>query len=130
MIRKRIELILASIIIVFSVILIATENNEVKKNVELEIIPINRSDGTVDFQVRTISYNGAYAPAHCLAIWVCDENDNFIRTIVRRALSYSQHLVKWNQITNGVYINGGGILCRNSNLILDNTLIRNNSTYE
>jgi len=101
MIRKRIELILASIIIVFSVILIATENNEVKKNVELEIIPINRSDGTVDFQVRTISYNGAYAPAHCLAIWVCDENDNFIRTIVRRALSYSQHLVKWNQMTNG-----------------------------
>jgi len=99
--KIRIILILTSIITIFSVILMATENREVKKDIELEIIPINRPDGTVDFQVRTISYSGAYAPAHCLAIWVCDENDIFIRTLVRRAWNYIEHLVKWNEMTNG-----------------------------
>lgn len=99
---NRIRIILlVSIITIFSVILIATENNEVNKNSELEIITNNRTDGTVDFQVRTTSYNGAYAPAHCLAIWVCDGNDIFVRTLVIRAWAYIQHLVKWNQMTNG-----------------------------
>jgi len=101
----RIILILVSIVTIFSAILIATENLQGNENSELEITTRNRTDGTVDFQVRTISYNGAYAPAHCLAIWVCDENDNFVRTLVRRAWSYIQHLMKWNEMTNGNYQN-------------------------
>jgi len=103
--ETRIILILVSIITVFSVVLIATESNDVNENPELEIIAKNRTDGTVDFQVRTVGYNGAYAPAHCLAIWVCDENDNFVRTLVRRAWFYMQHLIKWNEMTNGDYTN-------------------------
>lgn len=86
---------------IFSMLLKATENTSDKGKLDFEITPINRTDGTVDFQVRTLSYNGAYAPAHCLAIWVCDENDNFVRTLVRRAWFYIQHLVKWNEMTNG-----------------------------
>jgi len=101
----RIVLLLATIITIFYTILLATEDNEVNENFNLEIIPINRTDGTVDFHVRTVGYGGAYAPAHCLAIWVCDENDNFVRTLVRRAWSYMQHLMKWNEMTNGDYTN-------------------------
>ena len=103
---KRIIISLTLLILILVLgILIAQEHKNVRENFPLEIIPMYLLDGTVDFQVRTISYNGAYAPAHCLAIWVCDENDNFIRTIVRRAWSYRQHLVKWNQMTNGDFTN-------------------------
>jgi hypothetical protein len=65
----------------------------------------DRVSGTLDFQVRTTTHNGQYAPENCFAVWICDENDNFIRTLVRRAWSYRQHLVKWNQMTGGNYQN-------------------------
>ena len=65
----------------------------------------DRVSGTLDFQVRTTTHNGEYAPENCFAVWICDENDNFIRTLVRKAWSYRQHLVKWNQMTGGNYQN-------------------------
>ncbi|MCD4650821.1 MAG: DUF2271 domain-containing protein [Candidatus Cloacimonetes bacterium] len=61
----------------------------------------NRTDGTMDFTVRTITYGGQYAPRHCFAIWICDASDQFVRTLEKRAATYQQHLVKWNQMTNG-----------------------------
>jgi len=60
-----------------------------------------RTDGIVDFQIRTTTYNGQYAPRHCFAMWVTDENDNFIRTLEKRALSYQQYLTLWYQMTGG-----------------------------
>lgn len=103
--QTRIFFTIISLLTLFSVVLVATENIGVRENHTMVINPENRTDGSVDFQVRTISYNGAYAPAHCLAIWVCDENDDFVRTLVRRAWSYMQHLMKWNEMTNGDYTN-------------------------
>ena len=81
-------------------ILSAADKN-IAKNSEIEVTPILRTEGEVDFQLTTSTYYGAYAPAHCLAIWVCDEYDNFVRTLVRRAWLYIQHLVKWNEMTGG-----------------------------
>ncbi len=81
---------------------------EVKINppdLDIEIEPIYRIDGTVDFQIRTTTHYGQYAPRHCLAIWICDGNDQFVRTLVRRAWTYRQHLVKWNAMTGGNYTN-------------------------
>jgi flagellar hook assembly protein FlgD len=60
-----------------------------------------RTDGSVDFQIRTTSYNGQYAPQHCFAMWVTDENDNFVRTLEKRAYSYQQYLTYWYQMTGG-----------------------------
>ena len=99
--KRRLVLPLILVAIFFAVLLTAIDLLEKENNFDIEILPLNRTDGSVDFQVRTISYNGDYAPAHCLAIWVCDENDNFVRTLVKRAAAYQVHLVKWNQMTNG-----------------------------
>ena len=60
-----------------------------------------RTDGSVDFQIRTTTYNGQYAPRHCFVMWVTDENDNFIRTLEKRAYSYQQYLTYWYQMTGG-----------------------------
>ena len=103
--KKKVIILLFSIIILNYGMLSASASNEAEKNFEHDVTPVSRTDGEVDFQIRTLSYNGAYAPAHCLAIWICDENDNFVRTLVRRAWSYMQHLVKWNQMTGGDYTN-------------------------
>ena len=74
---KRIFLLII-ILGISTLILIAKENKDHNEDFDYDIVVLNRTDGTVDFQIRTISYNGAYAPAHCLAIWVSDENDEFI----------------------------------------------------
>jgi hypothetical protein len=77
----------------------------VSDNNSFEFRNNDRVSGTLDFQVRTTTHNGVYEPRNCFVVWICDEDDNFIRTLVRRAWSYRQHLVKWNQMTGGNYDN-------------------------
>lgn len=70
-----------------------------------QILPKSRTEGSVDFQIRTSTYGGEYAPRHVFAIWVTDENDNFVRTLVRNAWEQIEDLVKWNNMTGGNYQN-------------------------
>lgn len=70
-----------------------------------QIIPTSRTEGSVDFQIRTSSYGGEYELHHVFAIWVTDGNDQFVRTLVRRAWEYLEDLVKWNNMTGGNYQN-------------------------
>ncbi|MCF7793187.1 MAG: DUF2271 domain-containing protein [Candidatus Cloacimonetes bacterium] len=99
--NKRIKLIysflILTIVVVFCLNLFAKQNNQ--------IIPTTRTEGAVDFQIRTSSYGGEYEPEHVFAIWVTDENDNFVRTLVRRAWEEIEDLVKWNNMTGGNYQN-------------------------
>lgn len=67
-----------------------------------EVISIKAiGDTSMIFTVTTQSYGGTYAPKHCLAIWVTDNNDIFKKTLKLAALYYKVHLVKWNQMSAG-----------------------------
>lgn len=55
----------------------------------------NFTDGIVSFQVTTISDGVAYAPRHCLAIWVKDANGNFVVSRKVMAAARKHHLLKW-----------------------------------
>ncbi|MFC1897978.1 DUF2271 domain-containing protein [Candidatus Cloacimonadota bacterium] len=72
---------------------------------DIQTQSLSRTEGSVDFQIRTSTYGGEEAPDHVFAIWVTDENDQFVRTLERRAWEYIQDLVKWNDMTGGNYQN-------------------------
>ncbi len=61
--------------------------------------------GTASFGVRTVTYNGNYAPRNAGVIWVTDSNNQFVKTIKLWALSYRYTLIRWiassNQNTTG-----------------------------
>lgn len=64
-----------------------------------------RAEGSVEFNIGTSPYGGEYSPRHVFAIWVTDENDQFVRTLVRRAWQEIEDLVKWNNMTGGNFQN-------------------------
>lgn len=64
-----------------------------------------RTEGSVEFNIGTSPYGGEYSPRHVFAIWVTDENDQFVRTLVRRAWQEIEDLVKWNNMTGGNFQN-------------------------
>lgn len=67
-----------------------------------EIVSLKATgDTAMIFTVTTQSYGGTYAPNHCLAIWVTDNNDVFKKTLKLAASFYKVHLVKWNQMSTG-----------------------------
>lgn len=67
-----------------------------------EVVSIKAiGDTAMIFTVTTQSYGGTYAPKHCLAIWVTDNNDVFKKTLKLAATIYKVHLVKWNQMSAG-----------------------------
>ena len=47
------------------------------------------------FQVKTVTANGQYAPRHVLAIWITNENDQYITSLKVRAATYKSKLNKW-----------------------------------
>lgn len=53
------------------------------------------TDGTVTFTVLTVSNGATYSPKNVLAIWVKDEQGNFIISRKVMANNRKQHLVKW-----------------------------------
>jgi len=67
-----------------------------------EVVSIKATgDTAMIFTVTTQSYGGTYAPKHCLAIWVTDNNNVFKKTLKLMASTYKVHLVKWNQMSGG-----------------------------
>lgn len=55
----------------------------------------NYTDGILSFQVTTLSDGVAYAPRHCLAIWIKNANGDFIVSRKVMAAARKHHLLKW-----------------------------------
>jgi flagellar hook assembly protein FlgD len=54
------------------------------------------------FTVKTVTYNGTYAPRHVFAIWIVDGNNQYVTSLKVRAANYKSKLNKWKSYTNGV----------------------------
>lgn len=68
--------------------------------------PLTRNtEGSMNFSVRTATYNGPYAPRNAGAIWVTNSQNQFVKTIKVWANQYRYTLVRWiassNQNTTG-----------------------------
>ncbi|MDP2173222.1 MAG: DUF2271 domain-containing protein [Candidatus Cloacimonadaceae bacterium] len=63
------------------------------------------TEGTLAFSVRTVTYNGAYAPRNSGAIWITNAQNQFVKTIKVWADTYRWTLIRWiassNQNTTG-----------------------------
>jgi len=57
------------------------------------------SKGSLSVSVTTQTYNGHYAPANCVAIWVEDNSGNFVKTLLVYAERYKTHLNTWQAST-------------------------------
>ncbi len=53
------------------------------------------TEGNAAFSVRTVTYNGGYAPRNAGVIWVTDSNNQFVKTIKVWANSYRYTLIRW-----------------------------------
>jgi hypothetical protein len=62
----------------------------------------NQGDTLVLFTVKTVTYNGNYAPRHVFAIWIVDANNQYVTSLKVRAATYKTKLNKWKSYTNGV----------------------------
>lgn len=51
--------------------------------------------GTMNFSVRTATYNGAYAPRNAGVIWITDAQGQFVKTIKVWANQYRYTLIRW-----------------------------------
>ncbi len=65
------------------------------------------TDGTLTFTVRTVTYNGAYAPRNSGVIWITDALNQFVKTIKVWAIPYRWTLVRWvvssnNNVTGAI----------------------------
>ncbi len=58
------------------------------------------SSGSLSVSVTTQTYNGHYAPANCVAIWVEDNSGNFVKTLLVYAERYRTHLNTWQSSTS------------------------------
>jgi hypothetical protein len=65
----------------------------------------NPTDGNITFSVTTLSLGGNYSPRHVLAIWIKDNEGNFIVSRKVLAASRKQHLVKWMSSSGNNSIN-------------------------
>ncbi len=63
---------------------------------------LTAGDTTVLFTVKTVSYGGAYAPRHVLAIWITNSSDQYVTSLKVRASNYKSKLFKWNTYSGGV----------------------------
>jgi len=61
---------------------------------------------TVDFQVTTSSPGGNYSPRNIGAIWIEDQNGQFLQTLKRWANNRRQYLYTWNSRSGGNVIDG------------------------
>ena len=58
------------------------------------------------FKVTTTTYNGAYAPYNCFAIWITDSKGTYIKTINRQSTAYSYYLTNWKNSSGGKMTDG------------------------
>ncbi len=72
----------------------------------VKIIPHYRTNGTVNFQVLTVTNHGTYTPRNIGAIWVTTESGTFVKTLQRWGNSYLQFLTKWHSFTASGNVTG------------------------
>jgi flagellar hook assembly protein FlgD len=85
---------------VLAIFLFVTELKAVStSDVPVRIIPTYRSDGTVNFQVLTVTNHGQYSTRNIGAVWVTTESGTFVKTLQRWGNSYLQYLTKWHSFT-------------------------------
>ena len=65
----------------------------------LSFVGIAQTTGGLDVTVTTSNAGGQYAPRNCVAIWVEDENGNFVKTLLAYAQMYRTHLNNWESST-------------------------------
>lgn len=58
-----------------------------------------QTDGELNVSVRTSTYGGQYGPRNCVAIWVEDDQGNFVKTLLAYAQLYKTHLNNWQAST-------------------------------
>lgn len=61
----------------------------------------SQTNGTVVFEVTTVSFDGKYAPKNVGAIWVEDAQNNFVKTLKVWANKREKHLIKWRAASGG-----------------------------
>jgi len=59
------------------------------------IINTLSSAQTLTFNVQPTTYSGEYSPDHCLAVWITDSLDNFVKTLDRHGAKRSKYLFNW-----------------------------------
>ncbi len=81
------------VILLFATLLLA----EIWQNSNVGQILLDRlfTTGTASFGVRTVTYNGNYAPRNAGVIWVTDSNNQFVKTIKIWASNYRYTLIRW-----------------------------------
>jgi flagellar hook assembly protein FlgD len=75
-------------------------------NMPVQIIPSLRTDGTVNFQVLTLTNHGQYSTRNIGAIWITTESGTFVKTLQRWGNSYLQFLTKWHSFTSTGNVTG------------------------
>lgn len=58
-----------------------------------------QTEGTLSVSVSTSEAGGGYAPSNVVAIWVQDDNGNFVKTLLAYAASRKTHLNNWQAVT-------------------------------
>lgn len=91
--NKYVIIMLAFVIILMSICLIYAR--QIIQPNDIVVNDIRNTDGTMTFDVRTATYNGAYAPRNAGAIWITNSSNQFIKTIKVWAVPYRYTLVKW-----------------------------------
>jgi flagellar hook assembly protein FlgD len=69
-------------------------------NSTVKIIPTYRTDGSVSFQVLTLTNHGQYSTRNIGAIWITTESGTFVKTLKRWGNNYLQYLTKWHSFTS------------------------------
>lgn len=59
------------------------------------------TEGTLNFSVRTVTYNGQYRPRNAGVIWITNAANQFVKTIKVWASPYRYTLIRWNASSGG-----------------------------
>ena len=60
-----------------------------------------QTEGNLNFTVRTVTYNGPYAPRNAGVIWITNSANQLVKTIKICASQYRYTLVRWNASSRG-----------------------------
>jgi flagellar hook assembly protein FlgD len=90
---KYITLPLIILAIFLSICLIYA--NQIINPAGVYIDQTRNTTGTLTFTVRTVTYNGGYAPHNVGAIWITNSTNQFVKTVKIWAQSHRDDVVRW-----------------------------------
>jgi len=64
-----------------------------------------QNTGTMSFSVTTNKTNQSYDPKNIMAVWITDDDNNFVQTIKKRADRREQYLYQWIENSNRNTVN-------------------------